>query len=313
MTYAPDSLPDNPHELRRLAEQMARQLAVYEQEVSAKDERIEQLLDYIQLLRQKQFGAKADRLSKDQLSLFDEAELEALIGELEAELEEAQQEQDTTATKPTSPARKTPKRKPLPSHLTRIERIIDLDDEQKAALGEGWVLIGHDTTEQLAVIPRQYYVVATKRAKYAPADDQVPGADRGPQLAARPPHILPKALGHSSLIAQVVTHKFIDGLPLYRQEAIFAREGIVLSRQTMSGWMLALADPLAPLMAALRRELLSGPVMQIDETPLQVLREPDREAAQKSYMWVYRGGPTGHLVPVCGQPCRRGAARLPVC
>ncbi|HSH47423.1 MAG TPA: IS66 family transposase [Halomonas sp.] len=296
MTYAPDSLPDNPQELRRLAEQMARQLAVYEQEVSAKDERIEQLLDYIQLLRQKQFGAKADRLNKAQLSLFDEAELEALIGELEAELEEAQQEQDTTATTPTSSARKTPKRTPLPSHLTRIERIIDLNDEQKAALGEGWVLIGYETAEQLAVIPRQYYVVATKRAKYAPANDQVPGADQGPRVAARPPQILPKALGHSSLIAQVVTHKFIDGLPLYRQEAIFSREGIDLSRQTMSGWMLALAEPLAPLMAALRRELLSGPVMQIDETPLQVLREPDREATQTSYMWVYRGGPPSQPV-----------------
>ncbi|NWN83645.1 MAG: IS66 family transposase [Halomonas sp.] len=295
MTDTLNTLPDDPHALRQLAEQMARQLAVYEQEVSAKDERIEQLLDYIQLLRQKQFGAKADRLSKEQLSLFDEAELEALIGELEAELEAAQQDQDTTATKPT---KNTPKRTPLPAHLTRIERIIDLDDEQKAALGEGWVLIAYETAEQLAVIPRQYYVVATKRAKYAPVNDQVPGADQGPQVAARPPQILPKALGHSSLIAQVVTHKFIDGLPLYRQEAIFAREGIDLSRQTMSGWMLALADPLAPLMAALRRELLSGPVpvMQIDETPLQVLREPGREATQKSYMWVYRGGPPGQPV-----------------
>src|SRR5690554_7713290 len=145
MTSTPTSLPDDPQELRQLAEQMARQLAVYEQEASAKDERIEQLLDYIQLLRQKQFGAKADRLSKEQLSLFDEAELEALIGELEAELEAAQQEQDTPATTPTSPAKTTPKRKPLPAHLTRIERIIDLDDEQKATLGDGWVLIGYET------------------------------------------------------------------------------------------------------------------------------------------------------------------------
>ncbi|MCA1773993.1 MAG: hypothetical protein LC677_15840 [Halomonas sp.] len=67
---------------------------------------------------------------------------------------------------------------PLPAHLSRIERIIDLDDEQKAAHGEGWVLIDYETAEQLAVIPRQYYMVATKRAKYAPANDQVPGAAR---------------------------------------------------------------------------------------------------------------------------------------
>lgn len=315
MTYAPNALPDNPQELRQLAEQMARQLAVYEQEkqqyqdvVRARDEHIEQLLDYIHLLRQKQFGAKTDRLSKDQLSLFDEAELEALISELEAELADAQQE--VKAPKAASPAKQTPKRKPLPAHLTRVERIIDLDDEQKTALGEGWRLIGHETAEQLAVIPRQYYVVVTKRAKYAPANDQVPGADQGPRVAARPPQILPKALGHSSLIAQVVTHKFIDGLPLYRQEAIFAREGIALSRQTMSGWMLALADPLAPLMAEFRRELLGGPVVQIDETPLQVLREPDREAAQQSYMWVYRGGPPGQPV-IWFQYAASRAAKVP--
>ncbi|WP_425283474.1 IS66 family transposase [Halomonas daqiaonensis] len=84
-------------------------------------------------------------------------------------------------------------------------------------------------------------------------------------------------------MAQVVTHKFINGLPLYRQEAIFARQGIELLRQTMSSWLLALVDPLAPLMAEFRRELLSGPVVQIDETPIQVLREPT---------WWPRSSPT---------------------
>lgn len=77
------------------------------------------------------------------------------------------------AAKPPSLAKKATKRKPLPDHLTRIERSIDLDDEQKAALGDSLVLFGHEIAEQLSVIPRLDYVVVTKRAKNAPANGQV--------------------------------------------------------------------------------------------------------------------------------------------
>jgi len=66
------------------------------------------------------------------------------------------------------------------------------------------------------------------------------------ELSVRPLQILPKAMADSSMLAEVVTDKFVDGLPLYRQEKIFAREGIDLSRQTMSGWIVQLATPLTP-------------------------------------------------------------------
>jgi hypothetical protein len=92
------------------------------------------------------------------------------------------------------------------------------------------------------------------------------------------------------VIADVVTRKFVDGLPLYRQEAINAREGIDLSRQTMSGWMIQLHERLSPLMAAMKRLLYQGRVIHIDETRLQVLNEPGRVNTQLSQMWVYGGG-----------------------
>lgn len=290
---------------------MAAQLQAYEQQLAAqekaylcetrkleesarqKDQRIEQLLDYIQLLRQKRFGASSERLSKDQLQLFDEAELEALIGELEAEVEQAAAPEPAAPAKADAPDadKPKPKRRSLPAHLKRVERIIDLADADKARLGDDWVLIGYEEAEQLAVIARQYYVVRTKRAKYAPVNDQVDVAEQGVIIAPRAPQILPKAIGHSSLIAAVVTAKYVDGIPLYRQEKGFAREHIELSRQTMSGWIVQLNAPLAPLMALLKQRLFAGRVIQIDETRLQVLNEPGRENTQHSYMWVYRGGP----------------------
>lgn len=126
-----------------------------------------------------------------------------------------------------------------------------------------------------------------------PINDAVPGAEVGVKIAPRPASIIPKSLAHSSLIAQIVTHKFVDALPLYRQEQLFAREGIELSRQTMAGLLIGLNDPLQPVAAALKGLLTQGPVVHIDETPLQVLDEPGREATQQSFMWAFCGGPPG--------------------
>jgi transposase len=84
----------------------------------------------------------------------------------------------------------------------------------------------------------------------------------------------------------VVVGKFVDALPLYRQERIFSREGIKLSRQTMAGWMIQLDQRLTPLMAARQALLYQGPVVHSDETRLQVLKAPGRAASQPSFMWV---------------------------
>jgi transposase len=257
--------------------------------VKEKDQRIEQLLDYIVLLRKRQFGASADRPNKNQIPLFDEAELEQLMAELG--LSDEGEEAESSAQHKAKAPRRKPVRRPLPAHFPRVEKIIDLSDDQKNAMGDDWTFIGYDTSEQLAVIPRQHYVIAYKRAKYVPKHDDVPGAGQGVSIASRPDQILPKALAHSSVIADVVVRKFVDGLPLYRQEQIYAREGIDLSRQTMSGWVIQLHERISPLMTVMQRFLHQGRAIHIDETRLQVLNEVGRENSQLSYMWVYVGGP----------------------
>ena len=259
--------------------------------IAHKDQKIEQLLDYIQLLRQKQFGRSTERFNKNQTNLFDEAELDALLAELEA-LSDTKDEPpaEVPASNKAVSAKKKPVRRPLPENLKRIEKVIDLPEAEKQAMGDDWVLIGYEESEQLAVIPRQHYVIKTKRAKYAPANEDVPDAEQGIRVAPRPEQIIPKSIGHSSVIADVVTAKFVDGLPFYRQEKIYERDGISLSRQTMSGWVVQLEDKFTPLMPAIKQSLYDGKVLHIDETRLQVLNEPGKENTQQSYMWVYRGG-----------------------
>lgn len=279
------TLSDNPDQLKAQVIELRGAVEEKEQALAEKEQRIEQLLDYILLLRKRRFGASADRPNKDQIALFDEAELEQLLADLE--LPEVVDSKPTIREKTQS---KKPVRRPLPAHFNRVEKVIDLPDEEKAAMGDDWTFMGYDISEQLAIIPRQHYVIQYKRAKYVPINEEVAGGEQGVRIAPRPNQILPKSIAHSSVIADVVTRKFVDGLPFYRQEAIHAREGIDLSRQTMSGWVIQLHERLTPLMAAMKQLLYQGPVIYIDETRLQVLNEPGRENTQVSYMWVYGGG-----------------------
>ncbi len=291
-------LPNDPDQLKAEVVQLRDAVKEKEQAITEKDraldekaQRIEQLLDYIILLRKRQFGASADRPNKDQITLFDEAELEQLLAELD--LSSDQDDAESKVQEKVDSERKKPVRRPLPAHFNRVEKIIDLSDEERDAMGDDWTFIGYDTSEQLAVIPRQHYVIAYKRAKYVPKHDEVAGAEQGVRIAPRPDQIIPKSIAHSSVIADVVTRKFVDGLPFYRQEAICEREGIELSRQTMSSWVIQLHERLTPLMAVMKRLLYQGRVIHIDETRLQVLNEPGRENTQLSTMWVYGGGPPG--------------------
>ncbi len=260
-----------------------------EQELRQKDQEIEQLLTMIHLMRQKRFGRSSEAFNPEQLQIFDETQLDGLLKPDDEP--EAESEQAVTTDAISAAPRKKPKRRPLPAHYKRIERIIDLSGEEKAAMGSDWVFIGYDSSEQLSVTPRQHYVIVTKRAKYAPVDESVADAEGGIRTAARPDQLIPKSIAHSSVIADAIGNKFIDGQPFYRQAKRYQGEGVDLSRQTMSGWVVQLIDPLAPLLTLLKRGLYEGPVLHLDETRFQVLGEADRENTQKSYMYVYKGGP----------------------
>ena len=276
------SIQDKEQEIRQRDDLLKEQ----KQQIEDKDLRIEQLLAMVHLMRQKRFGCSSESFDPNQLAIFDESELDTL---LQPEGSDDEAEPASPATEPGEPKKK-PKRQALPARLERIENIIDLSDEDKRHMGDDWVFIGYDSAEQLAVIPRQHYVVVTKRAKYAPVNDSVEGAAQGIRTAPRADQIIPKSIAHSSVIADALSNKFIDGQPFYRQAKRYQGEGVDLSRQTMSGWTVQLSEPLTPLMRLLKQELYRGPVLHLDETRFQVLGEAQRENTQKSYMYVYKGG-----------------------
>ncbi|AHE98718.1 IS66 family transposase [Thioalkalivibrio paradoxus] len=174
MPEAAQKLPKDPAELHAIIARMAAEKVAREQRFEAElqardaelrvrnetidklDRKIELLLERLDLLRHQRFGPKADRVAREQLALFDEAELNVLIEELDAQIAEAKA---PPRSERTEPKKQTPKRKPLPAHLPRVERILDLSEAEQAALAETHVRIGFDESEQLGVLPKQYYVI----------------------------------------------------------------------------------------------------------------------------------------------------------
>ena len=108
--------------------------------------------------------------------------------------------------------------------------------------------------------------------------------------------MIPRGIASPSLLSTIFTAKFEDHLPYYRQEKQFFRIGVALSRQDMSNWQQQIYLRLSPLFELLKQTVKSGPVIQMDETTVQVMGEEGREGTNKSWMWLARGGPSGKKV-----------------
>jgi transposase len=231
------------------------------------------LREQISFFKALKFAPKSEKLSKEQLFLFNEAE----ISSQEPEIEEEKIPVKGYQRRPRG------KRKPLPESFPREEVVIDLPDPEKFCGQDGSILkpIGEEISEKLEIIPAKIKVIRTIRKKYA-----CPICDESLKTAPNPPSILPKSIATPSLLSFIVTSKFVDGIPLYRMENVLGRFGVDLTRATMSRWMVEVAGKLAPLKQILREELIDSPYIQCDETTIQVLKEKGRPPSSKSYMWV---------------------------
>lgn len=250
------------------------------------ESRIEYLEQRLNILEKMIFAPKSEKRHPDedeggrQLHLFNEAE----------ELTENTVEKPVTIPEHT---RQKPKRKPLPADLPRIEVIQDIEESEKVCqCGAPLSRIGEDVCEKLDIIPARVQVIRIIRPKYACKGCEGVESE-GPTVKIAPPapQIIPKGIATPGLVAHVAVSKYADALPLYRQEKIFERCGIDLSRSTMAGWMVTAAQSCRPVMELLQKKLCAGPLINVDETPVQVMKEPGRENTTKSYMWVFRGGP----------------------
>lgn len=269
-----------------------------EQKIESLNNKNRVLQEQVDLLLRLRYAAKTEqkrKLPQDdrQFWLFDEAEF-AQFGHTNEE-----EETETPSPAPTvSKPRKKRGRRPLPAELPRVDRIIDIPEEDKVcACGSHLVKIGEEVSEKLNIVPAKIEVIRTIRPKYAcpqceGTEDEKPTV----RIASMPPQLIKHGIVTPSLLTFILIHKFADALPLYRQSGMLARLGVDISRSTMSRWILEAADACAPLLERLYQHLRSGPTINLDETPVQVLREKDRKNTTKSYMWVARGGQPGNSV-----------------
>ena len=273
MNITAEKLPENV--------QVLKQMLLDSQERFDKETGI--LLEQIRLLRQQLYGRKSEKMpipgSPQPLPLFDLPEPDSLEPVVET-------------TEVPAHTRKKGGRKPLPENLPRVEVIHDISEEEKiCGCGQERACIGQEISEQLEIIPAKLQVIRHIRLKYAcKGCDGL--EDDGPVVKIAPvvPQIIPKSIASPSLLAHVLTGKFVDAVPFYRQEKQFIRLGIDLSRTSMSAWTMKGAEVCQPLLNLLQDEILVGPYINMDETTIQVLKEPGRDPTSKSYMWIFRRG-----------------------
>ena len=256
--------------------------------------RILELYEQLRLARRRMFGPSSESHA-GQGWLFDEAEALA---------ESAPNAGDTASLPPpaTEPSGQTladtgkkkarGKRKPLPIELPRIDVVHDVPEaERTCACGTPMVEIGQDVSEQLDIVPMQVRVLRHIKKRYG-----CPKGDQAPVSARAPAQVLPKSNASNDLLAMLLVTKYVDGLPLARFEYVLARAGVLVPRQTLARWVIGTARALQPVANLMRDVLLGHDVIHMDETPVQVLKEPGRAATSKSQMWVQRGGPPGKPV-----------------
>ena len=242
------------------------------------------------------FAAKSEVSSQNQKDMFfNEAEA------LGAQAQPAAQEEDGEDEGIDVPAHKRAKRgrRPLDPALPRTVVRHELPESERVCPHDGSTLkeIGIEASEQLDIIPQQVRVIRHERVKYA-----CPCCDGSLRLASKPAQIIPKGLFSEGLLAWVITSKYCDGLPIYRQAALLGRfGGTDLSRSTMATSVVRVGMAVQPIINLLRDHLLEAPLTYGDETQIQVLKEPGKSAQSKSYMWAQMtqgSGPAGTGPPI---------------
>jgi len=173
----------------------------------------------------------------------------------------------------------------LPDDLPKETTILDIPEEEKicAKTGQPLVKIGEEITSKLAHKPGSYYIKEFIRPKYALPEGE------GIHIQELPDSIIPKCRADESLLADILVKKFGDHLPLYRICEIFSRDGIGISRQLLSQWVLKVGTTLKPLYDEMLRRILASKNVFVDESPVDLLI-PRKGKVHKGYMWVLVGG-----------------------
>ena len=290
----PNTLPQDANALRKIVLDLAEQL----DRAFAEQHKYESLL---RELLEAQRERKSEQLSKEQLALF-EAAWQARNSDEESDAEDDDLDGDLGGGHQSEQAqpKKRGGRQPLARHLIRERIVHDLAESEKhcASCGQDLRLIEEETSERYDFVPASLRVIQDVCLKYA--------CDCTVKTANKPPQPIERSTAGASLLAHVIVSKWADHQPLHRQEKIFERHGVEISRKTMGGWMAQCADLLDPLYRSRNKELLGSKVIGTDDTSVKVL---DRKLpfARIGRIWPYVGD-AHHPVIVYDYTPTRGRA-----
>ena len=283
MTSSPNLDQMTPEQLRALAAQLLSKVDTMGRESRRDKTVIEQLSHEIAILKRHKFAKRSEQISPAQGSLLDDL-LNTDLEAIEAELNALRPEPAATSS------RQQPKRAPLPPQFPRT--VIRHEPESTlCACGCQLERIGEDVSEKLDYTPGVFTVEQHVRGKWACRQCETL------IQAPVPAQVIDKGIPTAGLLAHVMVAKFADHLPLYRQEKIFGRAGLVISRSTLAQWVGQTGVQLQPLVDALREAVLAQDVVHADETPVQMLA-PGEKKTHRAYVWAYCTTPFSALKAV---------------
>ena len=274
---------------------LTRQISKLEERNQALEARVERLTNernrfqelYKAVLR-RLFGRRSEKIDPDQLRFeFDQLSEEArnAVAEELGDTDPNGKDKDgTDDPKPRpSPPPAHPGRNPLPDNLERRRNVYEAtaQERQCPCCQSTMAEIGEEITEELEYEPTRFFVQENVRKKYA-----CRACDKGITRAKAPDRPIERGLPGPTLLAHVAVAKYADHLPLYRLEEIFGRAGVRITRQTMCGWVGETAELLKPIVAELKRDLLTDPLIQSDDTTVPY--QGDRKGrTSKGFLWVF--------------------------
>jgi transposase len=261
MTVPTDSLPDDPDTLKAM--------------LLAERTRAERLEQIIKEMQRHRFGRRAETLPEDQLVLSLEEVEQTAAGE------EADLEAKSPAEREVRASKRRANRGSLPSHLPRVEMVVDVEDRSCPCCRGVLHVIGEDRAERLDIVPAQFRVLVVRRPKYAcrACEDVV-------VQAPAPARLIEGGIPTEATVAQVLVSKYADHLPLYRQAQIYARQGVDLDRSTLADWVGRAAFLLRPVHERLLALLKGSTKLFADETTAPVL-DPGRGRTKTGQLFAY--------------------------
>lgn len=285
---------ENSHQnLTEYTKQLEEKCKSQEEKIIMLEHKLDWLQEQIRLSQHKKFGVSSEKTTlEDQMALvFNETE-----GFQKADLPEPTLEEVTYKRKK-AVGHKEEMLKDLPTETI----IYELSEEEQVCpdCGEKRHVMGKEVRRELKIIPAQVEVIEHVQLIYSCRNCEKTAEAVTIAKSTLPEPVIKGSIASPSAVAHIMTEKFVKGTPIYRQEQDYKRNGIELSRQTMSNWVNTSAlEWLKPLYGELKKALLKREILCADETTLQVLREPGKDATSKSYMWLYLTGNDGLEKPI---------------